>query len=360
MNIVKMVLSYLSPVQPSYLILFVTSECNARCSFCFYGEEVRSAKRKADELTTAEFEKISKKCGNIPYLLVSGGEPVLREDLFEIISFFVKNAGAQFITVPSNGMLPDKSLDLFTRLTKEFPACHFRAAFSIDYHDENHDSSRGVKDCLKKVLESTAKIKELKKSRSNLTMDIVTVYLNSPGQDHSAVRSWVAEKIAPDNHELHILRPEWPAVSIEGLDHDKFFSELSSYRSGSSARENRKFSPFFRGLNSLYIKGLRKVMAGEVLAACTAGKKFTVISETGQVRLCECRNDILGDLRKSDYDLRSILAESKHFLDSINSTNCTCTWECAVSCNIVCNPRFIPSLLSASIKQLFITKRAAQ
>jgi len=359
MNIAKMACSYLDRNQPSYLILFVTSNCNAKCSFCFYGSEVASRERKTSELTTGEYLRMSKKCGNVPYLLISGGEPVLRDDLFDIIGYFIENAHSQFITVPSNGLSRERSVELFDRLTEKYPKCHFRAAFSIDHPDSNHDTARGIEGCLAKVLETTAAINELKKTRKNLTMDIVSIYLNSPTQDHEVLRKWVRENIGPDNHELHLLRPEWPRLVHDSCDPDECIRELAVYRAGSTARENRAFSPFFRGLNDLYIKGLEKVISGKLLSNCTAGRKFTVISETGQVRLCECRDDILGDLRENGYDLRLILKKSSRFIDYVAKNNCTCTWECAVSCNLVCDPAFIPKLILATLKQRRITGRTA-
>ncbi len=359
MNIFRMAASYLDPSQPSYLILFVTSRCNARCDFCFYGKEVSCPKGEGDELSTAEFEEISKKCGNVPYLLLSGGEPVLRDDLFDIIGYFIENAHSQFITVPSNGLSSQKTVQLFERLTERYPHCHFRAAFSIDFHNGMHDASRGVDGCLEKVVETTDAINWLKRSRKNLTMDIVSIYLNTPEQDHGSMRQWVQERIGPDNHELHLLRPEWPAVSHSGLNNSVFIEELQRYRRGSSARENRVFSAFFRGLNSLYINGLEKVMEGKFLTRCTAGRKFTVISETGKVRLCECREDILGDLRQNGYDLRKVLARSKGFVRHVSRQGCTCTWECAVSCNLVCSPLFLPGIVVETARQAIASGKHA-
>lgn len=351
MNLLKMASSYLNPVQPSYLILFVTSLCNAKCSFCFYGDQVASSQRKENELSTGEYEKISKKCGNVPYLLLSGGEPVLRNDLAEIIGFFIENASTQFITVPSNGLSPKKTEKLFSELTLKYPKCHFRAAFSLDYPDKRHDASRQVPGCVDRILEGTGRINQLKKSRKNLTLDVVSIYLHENAGDHEKLRKWVRDSINPDNHELHILRPEWPEIAVEGLDIGLFLREITKYRHASSSMETRYLSPLFRGLNTLYIQGLYKLTQGEWFTKCTAGRKFTVVTELGEVRLCECRTEILGNLRENQYDLMKILKSSTELLNSMNRSKCICTWECAVSCNIICNPRFLPALLKSSIQQ---------
>lgn len=359
MNITAMATSYINPVQPSYLIMFVTSKCNARCNFCFYSENVECNTRKKSELSTDEFSNIAKKCGNVPYLLISGGEPVLRDDLVDIIGFFIENAKTQFVTVPSNGLSPERTERLFSELTAKYPKCHFRAAFSLDFHDQRHDISRGVPGCMEGVLEGATKISKLKETRNNLTLDIVSIYLHDNVMDHLKIRNWVREHITPDNHELHLLRPEWPETSVKGLETDHFLEEMIKYRKNSTSQESRFMSPFFRGLNTLYASGLRKVMKGKWLARCTAGSKFSVIDETGKVRLCECRTEILGDLRQNDYNLLQLLKKSRGYIDHINKSYCTCTWECAVSCNIVCNPKFIPQLILATAKQFLLTRKDA-
>ncbi len=357
MNLLRMALSYLNPYQPSYLILFVTARCNANCSFCFYGKEVQASHGKADELTLDEYREISRRAGNIPYLLVSGGEPVLRDDLFDIISLFIKNCHCSFVTVPSNGLSPERTETLFKRLADTYPGCHFRASISVDYCGEKHDEMRGVPGCLERLQETARRVSELKRTRSNITLDAVSVYLNDSSQDHENLRKWVREMIDPDNHELHILRPEWPQPVVKGLDPHSFIKEVSIYRQSSTGKESRYLSSFFRGLNVLYIKGMETVMKGEVLAKCTAGRKFTVITETGKVRLCECRGKVLGDLRKTGYDLKKVLKGSRSYLKEVNRTGCTCTWECAVSCNIVCNPKFFPALGLETVRMLFKSRK---
>ena len=77
--------------EPSYMVLFVTAVCNARCGFCFYWEEIESAKAKL-ELTLEDYEKISFNLNHLYYLSIGGGEPFMRPDLPEIVAYFYKNS----------------------------------------------------------------------------------------------------------------------------------------------------------------------------------------------------------------------------------------------------------------------------
>lgn len=359
MNLPGLLASYLNPRQPSFLVLFVTARCNARCEFCFYADHLRRPSLEPGELTLDEYARISERCGRIPYLLISGGEPVLRDDLREIVGSFVRNAGARFVTIPSNGLSPDRTEELFRRLTAAHPECHFRAAFSVDFPDGRHDASRGVPGCLATLLESADRINRLKESVSNLTLDVVTVHLPENAGEHGAIREFVRERISPDNHELHLLRPEWPAVTVPGIDTERFLAELALYRGGSVRKEARALSPLFRGLNALYIRHLGSIMHGRPVSRCTAGRKITVIDETGKVRLCEFRTDILGDLRACGYDLKRLLRrkEAREIVGRMRRSGCSCTWECSVSTDIVTHPRFYPALLSATVRQIRATRR---
>ncbi len=352
-----MITAVLKPYQPSFLILFVTSKCNARCSFCFYGDRVSGTKIKEQELTSEEFKRISERCGKIPYLLISGGEPILRDDIVRIVGYFIENAGVQYVTIPSNGLLPENTERAFDFLTKTYPKVHFRAAFSVDFPDERHDESRGISGCLEGVLEGAGRIRKLKKERVNLSLDIVTVFMHKNCDLHPILRDWVKEKINPDNHELHLLRMEWPEPIPKNLDLEVFLSETTKYMELGRKQETRSLSAFFRGLNDVYIGALKHLVKGKRVSNCFAGRKITVIDETGNVKLCELRPEVLGNLRSENYNLISILKKSRKLLREINRRKCSCTWECSVSTNIVCTTKFYPRLLAATVREYFKWRR---
>lgn len=352
-----MITAVLKPYQPSFLILFVTSRCNARCSFCFYGDRVSAREIKEHELTTGEFQRISEKSGKIPYLLISGGEPILRDDIVKIVGYFIENAGAQYVTIPSNGLLPEKTEQVFNSLTKKYPKVHFRAAFSIDFPDEKHDETRGISGCLDGVLEGAGRIRELQKERTNLSLDIVTVFMHENSNLHPILRNWVREEIAPDNHELHLLRNAWPEPLPKDLDVEVFLWETAKYMEQGRKQETRYLSAFFRGLNDVYIWTLKHLVKGQRVSDCFAGRKITVIDETGNVKLCELRPEVLGDLRSENYNLRSILKKSRKLFREINRRKCSCTWECSVSTNIVCSTKFYPRLVAATVREYLKWRR---
>src|SRR5882672_9849306 len=87
------------------VILFVTSRCNAFCETCFYHAELN----QPGDMTFAQIEKISQTMPPITDLWLSGGEPMLRRDVTEIIDAFVVNNGVQRIIIPTNGLVKGRT-----------------------------------------------------------------------------------------------------------------------------------------------------------------------------------------------------------------------------------------------------------
>lgn len=111
----------------------VTRNCTANCKHCHLGgavEEVRA--------TPQRFGAI---CREIKPVVaqVSGGEPLLRNDLEEIIEALRCPNGAPYIVVTTNGTLLTKERYLGLR---EAGVDEF--SLSLDYPDERHDEFRGV------------------------------------------------------------------------------------------------------------------------------------------------------------------------------------------------------------------------
>lgn len=91
----------LTPVEHVYFSL--TNRCNLRCKMC---DIPREPSRREDELTTSQIKDIILQIKNmgIKHLIVSGGEPFLREDLFEILEF-VKANNIEMVDIITNGLL---------------------------------------------------------------------------------------------------------------------------------------------------------------------------------------------------------------------------------------------------------------
>ncbi|MHB8806818.1 MAG: GTP 3',8-cyclase MoaA [Anaerolineaceae bacterium] len=95
-----------------YLRLSVTERCTLRCVYCRKDEGFCP---KAVELSTDDFFRIANTCVNlgIDRIRLTGGEPLLRKDIVDIVKRFSTIDGVAEITMTSNGqMLADKAASL--------------------------------------------------------------------------------------------------------------------------------------------------------------------------------------------------------------------------------------------------------
>ena len=89
----------------NYLSFLITWNCNSRCNMCNIWKKDNNTKQEID------IKKISNLFSD-PYLknlkevVISGGEPFLREDLLKILKIINKYSNAS-IGITTNGLIPD-------------------------------------------------------------------------------------------------------------------------------------------------------------------------------------------------------------------------------------------------------------
>ncbi|MFA5725870.1 MAG: radical SAM protein [Candidatus Omnitrophota bacterium] len=128
------------------LNFLITSMCNLGCSICSFGSNLNSA---ANGITVSDFEKF---IGSIsgkrkPVLFFSGGEPFLRQDIFDILKV-AKKYGFQ-CGVNTNGTLLDE-----VKINRLIELGVDLVIFSIYGPQNIHDAITSVKGSYAKVLEA--------------------------------------------------------------------------------------------------------------------------------------------------------------------------------------------------------------
>ena len=88
----------------------ITGRCNLNCKYCFYGNERRDLKDLTIDCWLSFFDELGKL--GVMEVWLSGGEPFMREDLFDIIDRIIANRMRYRIL--SNGTLVDD------RILKQF------------------------------------------------------------------------------------------------------------------------------------------------------------------------------------------------------------------------------------------------
>jgi len=164
-----------TPYLPSQLIFFVTSRCNFQCPGCFYW---RNLNIEQDELSLDEIRKISSSLSVLSRLLISGGEPFLRDDLADICNIFYNQNRIKGIDLPTNGSLTQTIICSTELILKKCASAKLTIGLSLDGLEETHDYLRQKPGSFKSVIETIIALSRLKTRYANLSLHIISVVSN--------------------------------------------------------------------------------------------------------------------------------------------------------------------------------------
>ncbi len=120
---------------PLFVVWNFTNKCNLRCKHCYQNASVSLP----TEFTTSEALRVVKELSDadVTSIAFSGGEPLAREDFFEVAGS-ARDSG-MYVTIASNGTLITK--DVAKKLAK---TVHY-AEISLDgINPKTHDEFRGI------------------------------------------------------------------------------------------------------------------------------------------------------------------------------------------------------------------------
>lgn len=317
-----------------YLILFVTNKCNAKCKHCFYWEHLN----KKDELSLEEIDEISNKLGTVQVLLLSGGEPLLREDLFDIISLFIKNNSTHIVSIPTNALLPSHIAKVTERLATNFPEITFSINPSIDALFEKNDELRGIKGAFDRSVESLREIERLREKYNNIELVVNTTVSAVNYRDVDKMIEYF-KKFDLTYHNFELLRgtPKEKNLSLPPVDkikevHSKAIKARNYYIYKEKSGLIEKISVLGITKYSQTIKE-NVLDSGNLPFVCSAGRNIIVIEPNGDVKLCELLPSV-GNLKDHNYDIEQLLRSERagKLFETINE--CKCTHACFINMSI--------------------------
>jgi len=271
---------------PLILSWNVTRKCNLKCSHCYINAEPRES---INELTTEEAKNLIDQICEVskPLLILSGGEPLLRQDIYELIRYGASK-GLK-MGLGSNGSLID---DDIAQKLKE--AGIETVSISLDSHiPEQHDEFRGVKGSWEKAVNA------IKALRKNGVLVQVNTTLTQQNYDQIDNIMSLAEKLGVENFHLFFLVPTGRGVKITDISPAKY-EEMIKKTFAKVARHKLNVRPscapqFMRiakemGLNmSRWIRG------------CIAGLYYCRVYPNGDITPCPYLPIKIGSIRENSF-----------------------------------------------------------
>ena len=264
-----------------------TNQCNMFCSHCY-----REAGEKAQgELTTAEGKKLIeeiKKAG-FRIMIFSGGEPLMRPDIFELIAYATK-VGLRTV-LGTNGTL----------ITAEV-AAKLKAAgvmgvgISLDSLDQQkHDTLRAYEGAWQQAVAGMANCRN-----AGLPFQIHTTIMDWNAEEIEAITDFAVEQGAVAHH-IFFLVPTGRGKEIEAQSLDRAAYEAILQRIMKKAQEvpieiKPTCAPQFMriakemGMQLRFQKG------------CIAGISYCIIGPRGKVQPCAYMDAEIANVREMPFD----------------------------------------------------------
>ena len=345
-NVARLFKSYNSDL-PSYLILFVTARCNARCKMCFYWETIDSASAER-ELSLSEYRRISRSVKDLFYLSIGGGEPTLRKDLADIVYQFYSNAGTRAVNISTNGAFSERTFSIVDSILRSCPSINLKVEISLDGIGAVHDYIRGCKGLFDSAMNTYHLLSGIKNSA--LAINIATTYSGLNRTSIYGLIDFVANELHVNDHTLSYVRGDvrdQKARDVTPHEYRQVWRYLSSKR---TVKHKGRFSMVNKIVRRMYRINQTVLEKDEMVIPCLAAKKFLTIDQEGNVFPCELidhihqnRSFMMGNLREVDYDLNQVLCSTaaKDTIAFIEQSKCHCTFECANMCNIAFSKRIL-------------------
>lgn len=352
------------------LFLFVTSRCNSLCRTCFYFDKLNSP----DDLTFAQIDRLSATAPAFRKLWISGGEPMLRDELGEIVELFVRRNGVRNLNLPTNGLLPKQTFRIIDYLLEHCPDLSIDLNFSLDGLASTHDSIRGVPNNFRKSLETIEEAQRRYEGVRRLRRNVVSVITSENYRELVELGRRFVAGDRVDGHYFEVIRGQAPDGSLKSLSLDDlralhrrlmtFYGHYAEKLFGHLPWLVRRFATLY------YLGNVRFHFEWHERCfekprpwpmPCTAGATTLVIDHNGAFRACELRG-VVGRLQDYDGDVSAALASPAMEAEvaAIPGANCWCTHSCFLQDSSKFSPRtqlfHIPWMY---VRQLFENGRVA-
>jgi radical SAM protein with 4Fe4S-binding SPASM domain len=270
----------------------LTKRCNLRCSHCYIS--AGPFETAESELTTAECHRVIDELLAVnpsPMLILSGGEPLVRQDLEEIASH-ASGRGATVVVGTNGTTLSEPRVAMLKR------AGVSGVAVSVDSLDEGvHDHFRGGAKALERTKEALSHLREQR-------IDVVVQTTATPRNvaEIPALLEWAAEEGAVC-FNLYFLVPTGRGVDLLDLAPQRIETLLAELAAAETRYRGRmmvraKCAPHF----------MRHVHAADpdspVLSyrtRCPCGIDYCRITPDGKLTPCPYMPSEAGDLRRQSF-----------------------------------------------------------
>jgi len=264
----------------------VTRECNMKCSHCYINA---TEKKLHNELTTQEAKKLMDQICQVskPLLILSGGEPMLRPDIYELIEY--GSSKGLKMGLGSNGSLIDEAV-----ASKLKAAGIATVSISLDSNiPAQHDEFRGVDGAWEKAVNACKALR-----KNNVLVQVNTTLTQQNYNQIDDIMS-LAEGIGVENFHLFFLVPTGRGTKLTDISPQKY-EDMITNTFAKVAKHKLNVRPSCAPQFMRIAKGMGLDMR-QWIRGCIAGLYYCRIYPNGDVTPCPYLPIKLGNIREKSF-----------------------------------------------------------
>jgi MoaA/NifB/PqqE/SkfB family radical SAM enzyme len=323
------------------LIFFVTSRCNAKCRTCFYWQELN----RPGDLSFDEIDTLTRTMPRFRELWLSGGEPMMRPRLAEIIQRFYQRNQIRTLNLPSNGLFRDRLVRLMEFVTASLPRLKVNLNLALDGFAATHDRIRGVPGNFDHAMRTIEALYPVRERNPNIRIHVNSVITAENIDELESLGQWLLEHARLNGQYFQVVRGDPLDPALKSVDADRLarfyrrieplhqhYARRLSARHGGGAKGRVAEFYYSRTLSFYYaIQHANLEYSTRWPMPCTAGQSILVVDYNGDVRACELRQKI-ANLREVGCDFRHVLRSEALARETGNIVRdqCWCTHVCFI------------------------------
>lgn len=265
----------------------VTRSCNLSCRHCRASSKLGPY---PNELTTQECFKVIDDIVSFsnPIIILTGGEPLLRKDIFEIAEYGNKK-GLRMVMAPNGTLLTDENIQ------KIIASGIRRISISLDGPDAaSHDNLRQVPGAFEQACEGIRRAK-----KAGLEFQINTTVTNKNIQFLPKIMS-MAKGLGAKAHHIFLLVPtgrakEMVNEELSTAEYEETLAFLALEKKNSPIEIKVTCAPHF---NRILLQGHFEDAPSLTGRGCMAGVSFCFISHVGDLQPCGYLEMKCGNVRE--------------------------------------------------------------
>ncbi len=306
---------------PRLIAWEVTRTCNLNCRHC---RAVAKNQQYESEFSTDEMKRVLDSIAAFckPIIILTGGEPMMRDDIYEIASYGT-SLGLRMVMAPCGYFINPETI---ARLKESGIS---RISLSIDGSSaESHDAFRQVPGAFDKVIAAARMCTE-----HGLEFQVNTTVHKGNLDELPAIldlaiklgakafhpfllvptgraKNMAGQEISPEEYERVL---EW-VYDMQEKTPILFKPTCAPHyhrivrQKGGPAKPSHPGGGHPGGAPKGHPGGLHGLSKG-----CMGGQSFAFISHVGKVQICGFLEEEAGDLREADYDFQKVWDESELF-----------------------------------------------